>query len=259
VYQDGSMFPSYRLGSILGFPIRVNLTFLILLGVILLWAGGVGGVVVALLTFGSVLLHELGHALVARRLGVRVASIDLHFFGGAARMADSSSSPRDEIAIAAAGPAVSFALAGVSYLLSGFGQLFWVLAVVNLMLGAFNLLPAFPSDGGRILRALLARRRGLMAATDLAVKVSRVVCIGLAVVGVAIGSYQLALVAAVLWTMGTAERLMVRMRGGGPDWQQPGREPEVVYLPPDQVRAERSGWSPRPTGRPPRIVYHWRP
>jgi Zn-dependent protease len=256
------MLPSYRLGSIFGFPIRVNLTFLLLLGVILFWARGVGGVLVALLTFGSVLLHELGHALVARRLGVRVASIDLHFFGGAARMADSSRSPRDEIAIAAAGPAVSFALAALSYLLIPVGQLFGVLAVVNLMLGAFNLLPAFPSDGGRILRAILARRRGLMEATDIAIKVARVVCVGLAVYGLSQGYYQLALVAAVLWTMGSAERLMLRMRGGGPDWQRPADqrapEPEVVYLPPERVRAERATWSRGPAGRPPRVVF-WRP
>src|SRR5947207_15286444 len=109
------MFPSYRLGSVFGFPVRVNLSFLLLLGVILLWSGGLAGVAVAVLAFGSVLLHELGHALMARHLGVRVASIDLHFFGGAARMGDSSRSPGDEIAIAAAGPAVSFALGGLGY------------------------------------------------------------------------------------------------------------------------------------------------
>jgi Zn-dependent protease len=256
------MLPSYRVGSILGFPIRLNLSFLILLGVILVWAGGLGGLAVALLAFASVLLHELGHALVARRLGVPVASIDLHFFGGAARIADSSRSPRDEIAIAAAGPAVSFALAGVGY---GMAELsgvpaFALFGVVNLVLGAFNLLPAFPSDGGRILRAVLARRRGLLPATDAALKVARVVCVALALFGLYAGAYQLVLVAAVLWSMGTAERLALRLRGGGPDWQTPGREPEVVYLPPDRTRAERARWPwsddlRPPAGRPPRIVF----
>src|SRR5436190_22065529 len=105
--EVGHMFPSYRIGSVFGFPIRLNLSFLLLLGAVLLWMGGLPGVVAVLLVFASVLLHELGHSVVARRLGVRIASIDLHFFGGAARMVDIPRTARDEIAIAAAGPAVS--------------------------------------------------------------------------------------------------------------------------------------------------------
>src|SRR3954470_3504274 len=111
------MLPSYRVGALFGFPIRLNLSFLLLLGAVSLWMGGMPGVLAVLFLFGSVLLHELGHALMARRLGVRMASIDLHFFGGAARMVDLPRTARDEIAIAAAGPAVSFALAGLGLFL----------------------------------------------------------------------------------------------------------------------------------------------
>jgi len=245
------MFPSFRIGSLFGFPIRLNLSFLLLLGVLLVSMGGMGGVLVALLAFGSVLLHELGHALMARRLGVGISGIELHFFGGAAQMTDQPRSPGDEIAIAAAGPAVSFALAGLGHglgLLTGI-PLLALLGTTNLIIGAFNLLPAFPSDGGRILRALLARKHGLVGATDLAVKIGRGVLVALALVGFFVfGSIQPAIVAVVLWMMGSAERVAVRMRGGWDDWRGTPRRVEAVeYIPP-----------PRPAGpRPPRVVV-WR-
>ena len=237
------MFPAFRIGTIFGFPIRLNLSFLLLLGFVLLTMGGVSGVLVALLAFGSVLLHELGHALMARHLRVGVSSIDLHFFGGAAQMTDQPRSPGDEIAIAAAGPAVSFALAGLGHglaMVTGL-PLLALFGTINLVIGAFNLLPAFPSDGGRILRALLARRRGLVPATELAVKVGRVVCVALGLVGLVVSSFQLVLMAVVLWTMGSAERLAVRLRGGGDDWRGgPRRVAEnVEYLPPGQRRPPR--------------------
>src|ERR1041384_6669591 len=109
------MFQSWRLGRIFGFPVEINLSFLLLLGVVLLAPGGLGvlgGLIFVTLTFGSVLLHELGHALVARRLGVYISGIELSFFGGAAKMHDMPRSANHEIAIAAAGPAVSLMLAG---------------------------------------------------------------------------------------------------------------------------------------------------
>ena len=96
------MLRTYRIGALLGFPLEVNLSFLILLGVVLLSAGGLAGVFITLLAFGSVVLHELGHALMARHLGIRIAGIELQFFGGAAKMIDPPRSAGDEIAIAAA-------------------------------------------------------------------------------------------------------------------------------------------------------------
>jgi Zn-dependent protease len=255
------MLRSYRLGTLAGFPIRINLSFLLMLAVVLLWAGGLQGLAIVLMAAGSVLLHELGHALMARHLGVPVAGIELHFFGGVAQMSDLPRRPADEIAVAAAGPAVSFALAGLGHglaavavvpaLATGFALFGWV----NLLLAVFNLLPAFPSDGGRILRAWLARRRGLVGATELAVKVGRVVCVALAVVGLYTGSFQLVLVAGLLWLMGGAERLAARMRGDRGAWRgQPtaGERPlftDVEYVPPEPRGAS--------AGRPPRVVV-WR-
>jgi Zn-dependent protease/CBS domain-containing protein len=137
--------------------------------------------VAAVLFFASILLHELGHALQARRDGVTVAEITLWVFGGVARMRAEPSSPGAELRIALAGPAVSLIL-GVASLLSAVvlplaagadAVLFW-LGQMNLYLLVFNLLPAFPLDGGRVLRAVLwARWRDLMRATRTAAAVGR--------------------------------------------------------------------------------------
>jgi Zn-dependent protease len=216
------MFTSWRLGRVLGFPVEINLSFVLLLVAVLLGYGGFGsgiaGLIVIGLVFGSVLLHELGHALVARRYGVHVSGIELSFFGGAAKMVEMPRSADHEIAIAAAGPAVSLMLAGVGL---GLGSLLhaspspvgWLLGTIgwiNLVLAGFNLIPALPMDGGRILRAVLTRRMDFVRATDIAVDVARVVAIGFGVVGLALGWFQLLVLAPLLWIMGTRERMLAR-------------------------------------------------
>ena len=195
-----------------GFPVEINLSFLLLLGFVFLAYGGLAGVFIVGLAFGSVLLHELGHALVARRLGVHVSGIELSFFGGAAKMVDMPRKADHEIAIAAAGPAVSLMLAGAGLGLGAalhspfLGLIGWI----NLLLAGFNLIPALPMDGGRILRALLTRRMDFVRATDIAVVVARVAAVGFAVYGLVQGAYQLVVLAPLLWMMGTRERAMAR-------------------------------------------------
>jgi Zn-dependent protease len=210
------MLKSWRLGRVFGFPVEINLSFLLLLAVVFVGFGGLAGVVVVALAFGSVLLHELGHALVARRLGVHVAGIELSFFGGAAKMAQMPRRPDHEIAIAAAGPAVSLMLGGLGL---GLGSVihipvlgFSLLATIgwiNFVLAAFNLIPALPMDGGRILRAALARKTSYVRATDISVTVARVVAVGFGVLGL-LGWYQLLVLAPFLWLMGTREKLLAR-------------------------------------------------
>jgi Zn-dependent protease len=205
------MFKSYHLGRILGFPIDVNLSFFLLLAVVFLWTGGVAGVFAVLLAFASVLAHELGHALVARHLRVPVSGIELYFFGGAAKMG-APRSAGDEIAIAAAGPAVSYALGGLglfAFAVTGL-SFFQLLGWINLILGTFNLIPALPMDGGRIFRALLARKHGFVGATEIAIKVARGFAIGFAVLGVITFHLNLILLAGVVWYLGTAERTLAR-------------------------------------------------
>src|SRR3954467_12668198 len=132
------MFTSWRLGRVLGFPVEINLSFVLLLVAVLLGFGGFGfglaGLVMVGLVFGSVLLHELGHALVARQYGVHVSGIELSFFGGAAKMVEMPRSANHEIAIAAAGPAVSLMLAGAGL---GLGML--THSSLLLEIGAVNL------------------------------------------------------------------------------------------------------------------------
>jgi stage IV sporulation protein FB len=206
------MFTSWRLGRMFGFPVEINLSFLLLLAFAFFAYGGLAGVLVIGLVFGSVLLHELGHALVARRLGVHVSGIELSFFGGAAKMVQMPRSADHEIAIAAAGPVVSLVLAGVGFGL-GMATHIWLLTWIgwtNLILAGFNLIPALPMDGGRILRALLTRRMDFVRATDVAVDVSRVAAIAFAVIGLAYGPFTLVVLAPLLWMMGTRERMLAR-------------------------------------------------
>jgi Zn-dependent protease/CBS domain-containing protein len=127
----------------------------------------VAGLLATLLFFASLLLHELAHSLVAIRSGIRIPSITLFLFGGVSQMEEEPRSPGEELRIALAGPLMSFALAGVFALLTtlmGGAQLahaaFGYLAWINAAIGAFNLIPGFPLDGGRVLRAAVWWRTG---------------------------------------------------------------------------------------------------
>jgi Zn-dependent protease len=207
------MLKSWRLGTILGFPVELNLSFLLLLALVFFAFGGAIGVALVLLVFGSVLLHELGHAVVARKLGVPVSGIELSFFGGAAKMVQLPRTATHELLIAAAGPAVSLVLGGAGLGLAALSHsslLAW-LGWTNLIIAGFNLIPALPMDGGRILRAALTRRMDFVRATDVAVTVARVVAIGFAIVGLTGGPFQLIILAPYLWMMGTQEKMLARM------------------------------------------------
>jgi Zn-dependent protease len=121
------------------------------------WLGAAG----ALGLFASILLHEFAHAIVARRFDIRIRGITLFIFGGVAEMEDEPPDARSEFFMAAAGPVMSFALAALFWVVAGLfpgglaGALFGYLALINLVLAIFNLVPAFPLDGGRIFRAAM--------------------------------------------------------------------------------------------------------
>ncbi|HET9625152.1 MAG TPA: site-2 protease family protein [Kofleriaceae bacterium] len=221
------MLKSWRLGRIFGFPVEINLSFVLLLAFVFLAYGGLGGVFVVCIAFASVLLHELGHALVARRLGVHVSGIELSFFGGAAKMVEMPRTADHEIAIAAAGPAVSLMLGGVGL---GLGvalhaPLLASIGWINFVIAAFNLIPALPMDGGRILRALLTRKYDFVRATDIAVSVSRVAAVAFGVIGLVYGAYQLLALAPLLWVMGSRERMLARAMGASAYRRAYHREP----------------------------------
>ena len=206
--------PSLQLFSLFGIPVGAHWSFLVAIAWMTLSGGGLNGLLGGLLLFGSVLLHELGHSLIARRLRVPIEGIDLHLFGGVAKMAGPPRSPRDEMWIAVAGPVVSLLLGAIfsAWLyLQQTAAPSWVpwLAGANWMLGLFNLLPALPMDGGRVFRAWLARRKGLTEGTRLAVRVNRFFALCMAVYGL-FGNPWLIAMALLVWFMGSAELAQVR-------------------------------------------------
>lgn len=196
-----------QLFRVRGIPVRIDFGWLLIVGFIS-WnlASGyfphvlpslsataywVQGLVAALLLFASVLLHELAHALVAVGHGVPVGGITLHIFGGVSQLDSEPETPRAEFLIAIVGPLTSFAIAGIAH---GLGWLAtgppWAdalagyLAAVNLVVGVFNLLPAFPLDGGRVLRAALWAWTGRL---DSATRVASRLGSALALLMVAVG------------------------------------------------------------------------
>lgn len=207
--------PSFRLFRLAGFPITAHWSlFLAALIIALPHASLLSGLLLSVLLFGSILLHELGHSVVARRRRVPIEGIELHLFGGVAKMTAPPRSPKDEIAIAIAGPLVSLALAaaflGGTFAL-GASAPTWMAWIggVNLLLGVFNLLPALPMDGGRVFRALLAQRKGLVAGTKTAVKVSRVLAVAIGVLGLLWNPWMIPL-AILIWVLGSSELAQMR-------------------------------------------------
>ena len=152
------------------------------------WLVGVG---TALLFFASVLAHEFSHAIVARRLGLKVAGITLFIFGGATSIETDSRSARDEALIALAGPVASLVIGGVLLAIGALvtqpevSAIVGWLGIINVVLGAFNLVPGYPMDGGRVLRAILWRVRGdPLTATRQAAMVGRVIGYLMVAVGI---------------------------------------------------------------------------
>ncbi|OQY99450.1 MAG: hypothetical protein B6D35_09160 [Candidatus Brocadia sp. UTAMX2] len=170
---------SWKVAKIMGIPIRVHFSWFIVFGLIT-WSLStryfpkaapdlpaatywIKSVLAALLLFASVAFHELSHSYIAKKYRVSVTGITLFIFGGVAQMKGEPPHPRAEFRIAIAGPLSSFLLSGLFFLVSentsgGSRALFSYLMRVNLILGAFNLIPGFPMDGGRILRAALWSR-----------------------------------------------------------------------------------------------------
>jgi Zn-dependent protease len=213
---------SVSLGHVLGIDIRVHATFLLLVALFALaYSGsGVPGVAAGLawlvVIFACVVIHELAHSLVARRRGGVVHEIVLLPIGGVSKLERLPESPADELAVAIAGPLASLALAilaatgalafGQSLLPVDMfaGPVLPRIAWFNLLVGAFNLLPAFPLDGGRVFRALLERHRDLETATRQSARVGRVLAVLLIVVGLLL-NFWLALIGLFVYFGASAE------------------------------------------------------
>ncbi|VVB88304.1 Zinc metalloprotease [uncultured archaeon] len=207
------MKTSIQIGTIMGIPIRLHITFLLILPVFA-WmfattdqqSGGfsdVGsvplryllGMAASVLLFACVLLHELGHSYVAGRHGSKINNITLFLFGGVSSMEEIPKDPKTELKMAIAGPTVSLligsALISINEIFnqeslfqgSPYLRLVWLIGFLNLVLCLFNMIPAFPMDGGRVLRAWLAGRMPYIKATQTAAGIGKMFAIFMGIFG----------------------------------------------------------------------------
>ena len=222
---------SWKLGTFAGIDVRVHATFLILLVWVALVsyqqsgtaAGAVNGVVFILAVFASVVLHEYGHALTARHFGIPTREITLLPIGGVAQLERIPKEPRRELAVALAGPAVTIAIVLVlfvvlvvtggptapSVLLREGAPFLARLMWVNVFLAVFNAIPAFPMDGGRVLRAGLATRMSHLRATRIAAEVGKGFALLFGIIGL-FSDPWLVLIALFVWLGAAGEAAMAQ-------------------------------------------------
>jgi len=223
---------SLNIGSVAGTAVRVHLTFLLFLGWIFgvnYFSGGAqaawSGLLFIVLLFLCVLLHEFGHIFTARAFGVRTPDVILLPIGGVARLERIPERPSQEFLIAIAGPAVNIVIAMILILLDSAHpsadrlaavenvnvSMIDRLAAVNLFLALFNLIPAFPMDGGRVLRALLAARLGYIRATEIAAMIGQGVAFILGFLGL-FGNPLLIFIAIFVYLAASSEAHLVATR-----------------------------------------------
>jgi Zn-dependent protease/CBS domain-containing protein len=205
------MVASLKIGSVMGIPIKLHITFLIILPFIAfafaispaplgfnnipdLWVRIGLSLLGAIFLFGCVLVHELAHSYIAVHNGIKIGGITLFLFGGVSEMEDIPRNPAVEVVMAFVGPATSVALglifAAIYFFVPGMrgdiyaGTMVALLAYMNIALGLFNIIPAFPMDGGRVLRGFLAERMPYIRATRIAVSIGKLFAYMLAIIGI---------------------------------------------------------------------------
>jgi Zn-dependent protease/predicted transcriptional regulator len=235
----GSMGNAFHIGTFYGIPVRIHWTFGVLFLFILysifttkdlkLWQG-VAYVMVFLSTFLCVILHEYGHALTGKRFGVKTQDIIMSPLGGLARMSSMAEKPMHEFFITIAGPAVNLAIGifiGLTlYFITGKWSMdiltydfekpeefVRMLMPINFYLFLFNLIPAFPMDGGRILRSLLSVKLGKVKATKIASTIGRILAIGFVIYGVFTQQLILSLIGLFIFTMAGKEYDQTKLQG----------------------------------------------
>ncbi len=207
---------SYNLGTIWGIPIKLHISLAIILPIL---AFQFQSFAIPILLFASIALHELGHCYFAKRQGAYISEIMLMMLGGAAKIGNMSKRPLDEIKMAIAGPIVSlvlgFALLYLAPLTPDFAyRAIFITGIINISLGIFNLIPAFPMDGGRVLRACLAQKKGQLEATRIATKIGQFIAILMGVYGLFNGEFLLVIIAIYINYSAKSEYRMVQMQNG---------------------------------------------
>ena len=214
------MKTSFQLGKIMGIPIKLHITFLLILPVFA-WSFAINpssfgfsdqdsplryvlSLAAAVSLFVCVVLHELGHSYIAKKHGTNIKNITLFLFGGVSSLEEIPRDPKTELKMAVAGPGVSFLIGFIFIIIylffksSGesfvdylflkpindpYLRLVWMIAILNIVLGIFNLFPAFPMDGGRVLRAWLAERMSYIRATREAAGIGKMFAIFMGIFG----------------------------------------------------------------------------
>jgi len=224
---------SWRIGSLFGIPVYIHATFALIIVWVALshWLNGqslaatLTGIAFVLALFACVVLHELGHALTARRYHIKTRDITLLPIGGVARLERMPDNPREELWVALAGPAVNVAIAALLFLVlysTGSwqsverlsmveGSFLQRLMLLNIFLVGFNLLPAFPMDGGRVLRALLATRLSYVRSTHLAATIGQAMALLFGFIGFLSNPF-LIFIAFFVWIGAAQESSMAQMR-----------------------------------------------
>lgn len=265
---------SYQIGSIHGIPIRLHVSFLVtviffiwlfadhtfeIFGIVFgfgeadvpIWLKYLLSSITSVLFFLTLLFHELSHSVVAQSYGIKIKSITLLIIGGIAQMEDIPKEPRKEAMISAAGPAFSLGIGILAYAIYitfyqvsevtwTFGNSFLmsvsIIAYYNILLGIFNLIPAFPMDGGRIFRAMLAMNMPYIDATRIAVAVGKSFAIIMGILGLFTFNLFLLLIAFFLYYGAAGEEeatvISVTLEGILVKDVMSGL-PDVIYVPPD--------------------------
>ncbi len=223
---------SFSLGRLLGSELRVHVTFFLLLAWVGFaayssggWPAALNNILFVLALFACVVAHEFGHALMARRYGIRTPDITLLPIGGLARLERMPEKPMQEVWVALAGPAVNVVIWAILVVLGAgiqLGSLAQIdsagtnllsrLAYVNLLLAAFNMIPAFPMDGGRVFRALLCMKMERAKATRIAALGGQIVAVGLGFLGLTSGNPILVLIAVFVFIAANSENQDVALR-----------------------------------------------
>ncbi|MFN7998256.1 MAG: site-2 protease family protein [Bryobacteraceae bacterium] len=224
---------SWKVAKVAGIEFRVHVTFLLLLGWVAAasWVHGrsleamLSGLLFIVSLFACVLLHELGHSMAARKLGIPTMDITLLPIGGVARLQRMPEKPAHELLVALAGPAVNVGIAAVLFawltishdwvppgeLGVASGPFLERLLVSNVWLVLFNLIPAIPMDGGRVLRAILASRMEYIKATRIASSISKAVAVVFGMIGL-FGNPMLLVVALFVWIGASQEAWSTQMK-----------------------------------------------
>ena len=223
----------WKLGNFAGIDVYVHATFLLLIGWVgyshwlenQLWSEVFSGILFILALFACVVLHEYGHALTARKYGIKTRDITLYPIGGVARLERMPEKPVEELWVALMGPAVNVVIAAalftflyltnslvpLSDLTVASGSFLERLMMINISLVLFNLIPAFPMDGGRVLRAFLAMRMDYVRATQIAATIGQGMALLFGLIGL-FGNASLLFIAFFIWIGASQEAGMTQMK-----------------------------------------------